>query len=46
MTTTNGVRIKIENLSLSFGGVKSLQDINVDVHDKEILAIIGPNGAC
>jgi len=39
------IRIKIENLSLSFGGVRALIDINVDVRDKEILAIIGPNGA-
>ena len=38
-------RIKIENLSLSFGGVQALTEINVDVRDKEILAIIGPNGA-
>ncbi len=38
-------KIKIENLSLSFGGVRSLVDINVDIHDHEILAIIGPNGA-
>src|SRR4030043_1927298 len=45
MTTSNNVRIKIDNLSLSFGGVKSLTDISVDVRDKEILAIIGPNGA-
>jgi len=43
--TANKVRIKIDHLSLSFGGVKSLVDINVNVHDKEILAIIGPNGA-
>jgi branched-chain amino acid transport system ATP-binding protein len=42
---TSGTRIKIEHLSLSFGGVKALTDINVDVRDKEILAIIGPNGA-
>jgi len=42
---TDNVRIKIESLSLSFGGVKSLIDINVDIRDKEILAIIGPNGA-
>jgi branched-chain amino acid transport system ATP-binding protein len=41
----NNVRIKIENLSLSFGGVKALTDINIEVRDKEILAIIGPNGA-
>lgn len=38
-------RIKIEHLSLSFGGVKALADINVEIRDKEILAIIGPNGA-
>jgi branched-chain amino acid transport system ATP-binding protein len=42
---TQDVRIKIEHLSLSFGGVKALTDINVEVRDKEILAIIGPNGA-
>jgi branched-chain amino acid transport system ATP-binding protein len=44
-TGPDGVRIKVENLSLSFGGVKSLIDISVDVRDREILAIIGPNGA-
>jgi branched-chain amino acid transport system ATP-binding protein len=48
-TVTNqvvpNVRIKIENLSLSFGGVKALTDININIKDKEILAIIGPNGA-
>jgi branched-chain amino acid transport system ATP-binding protein len=39
------VRLKIADLSLSFGGVHSLVDINVDIRDREILAIIGPNGA-
>jgi branched-chain amino acid transport system ATP-binding protein len=39
------VRIRIEHLSLSFGGVKSLIDVNLDIRDSEILAIIGPNGA-
>jgi branched-chain amino acid transport system ATP-binding protein len=39
------VKIRIENLSLSFGGVRALIDINVDIRDREILAIIGPNGA-
>ncbi len=43
---SNAPRIRIENLSLSFGGLKSLVYINVDIRDKEILAIIGPNGAC
>ncbi len=45
MTTSDNVRIKIQNLSLSFGGVKSLTDVSVDIRDKEILAVIGPNGA-
>ena len=41
----NRVKIRIENLSLSFGGVKALNDISFDIKDNEILAIIGPNGA-
>jgi len=39
------VKIRIENLSLSFGGVKALSDFSLDIRDNEILAIIGPNGA-
>ncbi len=39
------VKLRIEDLSLSFGGVKSLTDINLEIRDNEILAIIGPNGA-
>ena len=40
-----GVKIRIENLSLSFGGVTALSDVSLDINDSEILAIIGPNGA-
>ena len=39
------VKIRIENLSLSFGGVKALSDVSLDIRENEILAIIGPNGA-
>ena len=39
------VKMRIENLSLSFGGVKALTDVSLDIKDNEILAIIGPNGA-
>jgi len=45
MKSENQVKIQIENLSLSFGGVKSLTDVSLDIKDNEILAIIGPNGA-
>jgi branched-chain amino acid transport system ATP-binding protein len=41
----NQVKLRLENLSLSFGGVRALADVSVDIKDKEILAIIGPNGA-
>jgi branched-chain amino acid transport system ATP-binding protein len=39
------VKITIDKVSLSFGGVKALVDISTEIRDKEILAIIGPNGA-
>jgi branched-chain amino acid transport system ATP-binding protein len=43
---TNGqLRIRIEDLSLSFGGVKALDRVSLEIRDNEILAIIGPNGA-
>jgi branched-chain amino acid transport system ATP-binding protein len=34
-----------EDVSLSFGGVKALQDVSVEIRDNELLAVIGPNGA-
>ena len=37
--------LKVENISLSFGGVKALNNISFDVKEHEIRSIIGPNGA-
>ena len=45
MKTDRQVRLRIDNLSLSFGGVRALTDVNIDIRDNEILSIIGPNGA-
>jgi branched-chain amino acid transport system ATP-binding protein len=39
------VVLSLDNISLSFGGVKALTDIGFDVREHEIRAIIGPNGA-
>jgi branched-chain amino acid transport system ATP-binding protein len=39
------VKIRIDNLFLSFGGVKALSEVSLDIYDGELLAIIGPNGA-
>ena len=43
--TDKEVILSIKNLSLWFGGVRALTDINLDIRKNEILAIIGPNGA-
>ena len=37
--------LEISNLSLSFGGVKALQDVSFRVPEHTITTIIGPNGA-
>jgi len=39
------VILSVENVSLSFGGVKALSDVSFDVREHEVRAIIGPNGA-
>jgi len=41
----NKTVIRIANLSLRFGGLQALNDIDLEVRAEEILAIIGPNGA-
>lgn len=41
----NDVMLHVENISLSFGGIKALQNVDFVVKKGEILAIIGPNGA-
>jgi len=43
--TDSKVTLRIDDLSLSFGGVKALNRVSVDFREHEILAIIGPNGA-
>ena len=39
------VILDVNNISLSFGGVKALSDISFNLREHEIRAIIGPNGA-
>ena len=42
---TGEVLLAVENVSLSFGGIKAIRDVSFDVRVGEIRAIIGPNGA-
>ncbi|MBD8876785.1 ABC transporter ATP-binding protein [Roseibium polysiphoniae] len=37
--------LRVDNVSLSFGGVKAITNISFDIKKGEIRAIIGPNGA-
>jgi branched-chain amino acid transport system ATP-binding protein len=39
------VLLSVENVSLSFGGVKAISDVSFDIRKGEVRAIIGPNGA-
>jgi branched-chain amino acid transport system ATP-binding protein len=45
LETEKSVKLRIDSLSLSFGGVRALIDVSLDIRENEILAIIGPNGA-
>jgi len=40
----NGI-IEVQNISLSFGGIKALTQVSLSVEPGELYAIIGPNGA-
>jgi len=43
--TDSQVKLRVDRLSLDFGGVRALDQVSMDIRDNEILAIIGPNGA-
>lgn len=37
--------LEVENLSIAFGGLKAVDDVDLTVEKGEIVSIIGPNGA-
>jgi branched-chain amino acid transport system ATP-binding protein len=37
--------LRVENLSISFGGLAAVDDLSFSVSDQEIFGLIGPNGA-
>ena len=37
--------LKIEHLSVKFGGEAALDDVNLHMHCGQMVALIGPNGA-
>jgi branched-chain amino acid transport system permease protein len=37
--------LRVGALSVAFGGVRALRDVDIEVHDGELVGLIGPNGA-
>jgi branched-chain amino acid transport system ATP-binding protein len=37
--------LQVEHLMMHFGGIKALNDVNLEVKRGSITALIGPNGA-
>ncbi len=37
--------LKIENLGISFGGLKAVQNLNMEIKEKQFYGLVGPNGA-
>lgn len=39
------VKLRVQNVWLSFGGINALREVSFDVNEGEIHSVIGPNGA-
>lgn len=39
------VMLKVKNLSVSFGGLKAVDNFNLEIKENELYGLIGPNGA-
>lgn len=37
--------LKVEKLSVSYGGIKALSDVSIEVNKGQLVAVIGANGA-
>ena len=37
--------LKTTNLGISFGGLRAVDDVNIEIKDGELVGLIGPNGA-
>lgn len=45
MTAAQPSVLSVRGLSVSYGGVRAVQDVDLDVRESQLVALIGPNGA-
>ena len=45
MTESNANVLRLEHITMQFGGVVAVNDFSMEVNRGEIVALIGPNGA-
>ena len=43
--STNSHILSIKDLSISFGGLKALNNVSLELNENEVIGLIGPNGA-
>ncbi len=44
-TNTKAAVLSVRNMSMNFGGLRALSEVDLDVTKGEVVALIGPNGA-
>lgn len=45
MSNNNDIVLKTEHLSIQFGGLRAVDDVNLEIKKGELYGLIGPNGA-
>jgi branched-chain amino acid transport system ATP-binding protein len=43
--STNNAALKVEGVNVSFGGLRALRDVYLEIGKNEVVGLIGPNGA-
>ena len=45
MEQTRNAVLSVRNMSMNFGGLRALSEVDLEVRENEVVALIGPNGA-
>ena len=45
MPKPNSTIIRFENITKEFGPIKAVENLNLEIHEGEIIGLVGPNGA-